>query len=511
MPEIPLTNSQNQDIYNYGFGPSLNRGIENPIQSPTVYDAINEALNAGQVLSGGSLNLKTLSIGSLVRQVAPGDDIQAAIDAVSREGGGTVQLLAREYKLFEDINLKSNVALVGAGPDVTILDFEGRAKGIRATGTANVVLNSFRIADLTVFASGATAGINIQFSNYFRLENTTVTGGLGVGVQIYASQLFSLINVDSTINQTRGFYIYSDASADTFTQNFLLSNCFAGNNGTVGFVLSGTNGNGATEAVRFFTCIQCTAYGNTEEGWSLFGQTAGGPSNLNTGTFVSCYGFENGTIGIDSQASQIIFVSCIANSNTAQGFHLSDDCTLIGCEAIGNSPNFDIDSSEIAMIGTQFDASLDMRDNFSDTSFTDGSFSVSGSNKESPTTERKVWKMQTGTGLRQGYVLVWEPSARGMLATTTITNGDKKVVGMCDLPTTLSSSPSSILIEGFTPSLYANNSGASIAIGDYLSTYSHSYYSKKAIAGEMAFAIALEAPSTGTAQIDALLITPRLI
>ena len=105
---IPLDQSSS-DIYDLGFDRGLNREIPDN-STGVVYDTIENATNAASVLSGGNLNLKTLTIGGLTRQVAPGDDIQAAIDAVNREGGGTVQLLAKTYNPTFDINLKSNVA-----------------------------------------------------------------------------------------------------------------------------------------------------------------------------------------------------------------------------------------------------------------------------------------------------------------------------------------------------------------------------------------------------------------
>ena len=108
-------------IYDFGFDRLLNK-IVNSVSTGLVYDPIGSSLNVAQVLSGGQLTLKSLSIGGLIKQVAPGDDIQAAIDAVNRDGGGVVQFLAKTYRINSPINLRANVSLIGAGIGSTIID-----------------------------------------------------------------------------------------------------------------------------------------------------------------------------------------------------------------------------------------------------------------------------------------------------------------------------------------------------------------------------------------------------
>lgn len=127
--------------------------------------------------------------------------------------------------------------------------------------------------------------------------------------------------------------------------------------------------------------------------------------------------------------------------------------------------------------------------------------------------ERQIYsavKNSSGGTMPPGAVAIHSSTSPGDSFSTTTTNGDKKVCGMV-VETTTNASVGGVLVTGFTTLLYANNSASSISIGDYLSTYSHAYYAKKAVAGEMVFAIAMEAPSTSTAQIDAMLISPRLI
>ncbi|MFI3279077.1 MAG: glycosyl hydrolase family 28-related protein [Rikenellaceae bacterium] len=54
-------------------------------------------------------------------EVAPGESIQAAIDAASGAGGGVVKLAEGTYVIDEMITLKSNVTIVGEGTDKSII------------------------------------------------------------------------------------------------------------------------------------------------------------------------------------------------------------------------------------------------------------------------------------------------------------------------------------------------------------------------------------------------------
>lgn len=53
--------------------------------------------------------------------VAPGESIQAAIDEANAAGGGVVELAEGTYVIDEMITLKSNVTILGAGSDKSII------------------------------------------------------------------------------------------------------------------------------------------------------------------------------------------------------------------------------------------------------------------------------------------------------------------------------------------------------------------------------------------------------
>jgi len=146
-------------IRDYGFGPGMNKPIRRR-DSGTVYDIIEKAIAPGQMLSGEGLNVRALTPGGLLRQVAPGDDIQAAIDTVSRAGGGTVQMASGLYIQRRDVVMRSGVKLAGVGPD-TAIDFDGTGYGIQGVG--RLISNAGTIA--TTDGSTTVTGTATAFTS----------------------------------------------------------------------------------------------------------------------------------------------------------------------------------------------------------------------------------------------------------------------------------------------------------------------------------------------------------
>lgn len=92
---------------------------------------------------------------------------------------------------------------------------------------------------------------------------------------------------------------------------------------------------------------------------------------------------------------------------------------------------------------------------------------------------------------------------------TTIIAGDDKVFGMAE-ETIADTAVGSVLTIGKTINLKVNGT-TDIAVGDFLTTFTTVKIAAKAAAGDMAFAVALEAYTTNDSNgiIDARLITPR--
>lgn len=562
MTDIPIQNPKTEDIYSFGFDKNLNRSLANN-STGVVYDTVQDAINTGSVLSGGNVTLKTLSIGGLVRQVAPGDDIQAAIDAVNREGGGTVQLLADTYSLTASINMKSNVLLSGVGSGITILDFGSRIFGITAIGntaSSSINVSNWGINGVTVKSSAAAAVIDIDLATSWLLDNIVINNlavtGSQKGLRINRSSGFRISNCSIVNCGGNGFEILS--GNNTTTSGFILTNCDSSGNGGHGYYL-----NSNTNAISNWSFFNCESLVNTGDGFNIT-YTSGSVTNF---SFNTCSSSQNGGFGYSfsanvqnvkwyllsgclasfntsdgyyisgggSSQSDAVFLGCISISNTGSGFNIdSNVVSLIGCISASNSSNgYKITGSACKLIGndgsantgTEIDISgavtaptlLGNRFSSSGNAFSEMTGSsatfISDNNQVDDTqTAKKIRRMRnnSGAGLRIGNVVTLDATANGNDVTTTATNGSNKVFGM-ELGSPVNAAWGNILIEGYTTSLYVSNGTASISIGDWLSTYSHAYYAKKAVAGDTIFAMALSTPSTGTASINALLVSPRLI
>lgn len=120
-------------------------------------------------------------------------------------------------------------------------------------------------------------------------------------------------------------------------------------------------------------------------------------------------------------------------------------------------------------------------------------------------------KNTSGGSLAIGDVVTLKAVAAGNEVTTTTTQGDDLVYGMATA-TIANDAFGYVQVLGKTTSLKVDGT-TDIAIGDFLGTFTTAKIAAKAGAGDMAFAIALEAYTTNDSAgvIDALLITPRKI
>ena len=121
------------------------------------------------------------------------------------------------------------------------------------------------------------------------------------------------------------------------------------------------------------------------------------------------------------------------------------------------------------------------------------------------------FKNTSGGSLNLGHVVILKAVAAGNEVTTTTTQGHDSVFGMV-LETIADAAFGKILTGGKTTGLKVDGT-TDIAIGDFLGTFTTAGIAMKAAAGDMAFAIALEAYATNDSLgvIDALLVTPRKI
>jgi hypothetical protein len=74
----------------------------------------------------GYAEFQNVNIGSRQLTIDPSQDIQVALDKVHSEGSGTVFLKAGTYYPTSDLNLYTNVNLIGESNTSTIIDFGGQ-------------------------------------------------------------------------------------------------------------------------------------------------------------------------------------------------------------------------------------------------------------------------------------------------------------------------------------------------------------------------------------------------
>ena len=100
-----------------------------------------------------------LNIGTRVHSVAPGDDLQAAIDDLAEDGNGILHLQAGTFDITSNITIPSGINLQGTGT-ATILDFGGGAFQLQVIGTDAYTTGTITIAngDTTVVGSSTAWG-----------------------------------------------------------------------------------------------------------------------------------------------------------------------------------------------------------------------------------------------------------------------------------------------------------------------------------------------------------------
>lgn len=454
-----------------------------------------------KVNSDGQAEFTDLQVSGFVKTVSVGQKIQDAIDYLNAHGGGEVRLDAGTHTLTDDITIYSGVSLVGAGRDNTILEFSSLTNGILMIGTSSSIKKNMTLKDFTLQNSNNTAGIDVDYSDFFKIENVRIHSCDQKGLRIQRSQEFIVSNFYASSNTGNGFEIIGDSNR--VTQRFTIINCRSSSNGGIGYSIQPSS-----NQMFYGTFTGCRANSNTGDGFDFTGT---GSSAMDL-SMVSCIASANGGIGfdVDSNCQRVKFLNCIADTNTGDGFE-SDaiGTSIIGCYS---STAYDINSS-VNFIGNDVagGASVDPKSRID---MANGEQFQSFMNlNENTRTIRKyiVMKNTVGTTIAAGSPVIINSVATGDEVVTTTTSGDDKVIGVADAAIT-NNEWGRILVEGYSTIVRANGT-TDIAIGDFLTTDTNAGIAKKAAAGDMAFAIALEAYSTDDTAgvIDALIIQPRAI
>jgi len=445
-----------------------------------------------------------IDTGNRTYVVPPGGSIQAAINKVNAEGGGTVQLIPGTYTLTDDLTVLTGVNILGAGMDVTTLDFDGTEKGLIAND-----VDSFTLSDFTITGSDdVNAAFNFVGCQSFYLRLLKATKNKCTGFRFsasgyfFADSLFSTFNLNCATNSegtlcategsgtadAHGFFYDGDDGFLSRLATFI--NCTAQRNGGYGFyVLFDETGLQTAGPVSLHSCYSTE---NTLNGFYLNGGTPGSANDSVFPYLSACNSFLN----IDTAG-----VSGTYGSGTEVGIRIRMDGTvLVGCSSLSHADDYSIDDDveAVSLVSCRESGAQALIDR------------VSSLVRVS---EKKIYRMQNKSGgtVNEGDTVIFGSAPLNEFTTTT-TGGDPKITGMVLSTSIANNSFGDILALGHSDALKVNGT-TDIAIGDFLSAYSEAGIAAKAASGHTAFAIALEAYATNDSLgvIDALLITPRYI
>lgn len=289
------------------------------------------------------------------KQIAlnPGQDIQSALDAVLKEGGGTVALNPGTYHPRRNLYIKSGVTLAGAGNATTVIDFEDGAYSViiegddpYSTGTVALTQDSTTVTGTgTAWTVDMIGQSMLLAGDWYPIENvvspTSITLGYGFsgttqsGLTYVLATINTFANVknltiqNSSVSLLKVQYTYETHIDDLVigsgnigidvqdTVFFLLNNldladCVTGIylNNTWGYIL------------QSFFVYNCTGVGIQSDGG---GDATGG---IDFGIT------NNGGVGIKfTNTSKVAFFSFTIDSNGSHGIELvagCDDCTFTG-------------------------------------------------------------------------------------------------------------------------------------------------------------------------------------
>lgn len=498
-------------------------------------------------------------------------DIQDAIDYVNGLDGGKILILPGTYNLTADLTLYDNVQLLGFDRETTIIDFGANSKSIKAEGdtsayqtgtiavtnnskviigsatvwSSNVVAGEFiaingiwceidsvdsdtqitlvsryrgatvsglnygvaalkkniKVGDLTVQNFSIGKGIYFRFVVNSKIENCRVTnGGKGTGIYLYdVSNSFALFNiVDWCDNGIR-------LKNMSFTNLVLGNNC--NNNDLRAIWLDGGSG---VNRPRYNSVLanNCNnGFYGVSVSYSDFNHIKSNDCNYSTSYGVYLY---------YADSNDVIGNAC--SHELSKGVYLVASCenTVVGNTITDVDIPIEISSSSSER--NSITGNYCLRDNSVKGIVDNGTNTEISNNMGANVNEEKrfvVMRNSTGASLAVGDVVVLYPYKPGTVVissvNTTITKGDDKIFGMVSeaMP---SNAEKLVQTLGKTINLKVNGVN-DIAVGDFLTSYTTAKIACKAGAGDMVFAVALEAYTSDDSNgvIDALLITPRKI
>lgn len=454
---------------------------------------------------------------------AAGGDYTSVLTACATEAAGARIFIKRgTYNEINNIQMKDGQQLIGENPEDTIIDFGAANRGITFVGGPTNLL----IRDLTVQNSLANYTINLS-GNFATVENCRIlsAGGANSGVT-FPGQYCILSNcyIDGFAAVNREGAAFPGANNKAIGNTF--NNCSRG--------LTTVGGDADIIGNTFLTIgqRQCMIYaGSVVAGNTFSGGVQvdiSGADVLVTGNYI------NGAVGLGFQGN---FDNVVIAGNLFDGSQVS--CNLATVSDVSITGNVFKGGAGIlfrgfnsAISGNIFQGAAfltlhaDSHDNVINSNnlasstnvpkiVDNGTANVAMKNGAMDSLSEKDFRRMentSGGGLTAGDVVVLKAAAAGDEITTTVNQGDDMVFGMVEDANIANAAFGNIQVEGKTVKLKVNGTIA-IGIGDLLGTFTAVGISMKAAAGDMAFAVALEAYAVADSNgvIDALLIKPRKV
>lgn len=463
----------------------------------------SQSLPSNMLLQGATMRTST-GYGRTAT-VKAGEDIRPALESLKSAGGGTLILLAGVHRPEYNIIGASKINIVGEGIDQTVIDFGGGAYELRY-GASTGGYSNFKLADFTV-RNASAIGFVIEDCTDFQVSDIKTEDHGSTGFYILNSYRFVCARVAAESNTFTGIKM---EATDTNCHSFDFQFCTASLNGSYGIHLS----SGTTGFLHSFTIIGCRGESNGNSNLRIF---SGGSGTTQTYNYV-VNGFHSSTppdidYGIDVDGLRYTVIGCTQDVGllfikcTTDGF--TGPAAVIGCTGVGS---YSIDDN-VSSVGNTVEIADTIHPFEMFASNADRDAVVLGTTGGSPMTEKSIHHMYNGHGstISSGRVVVLRPSTHNDEVIMSTTLGDDRVFGMA-MEAINSGERGRILVEGYTTILEVNGV-TDIAKGDFLTCYTSTGKACKASAGDMAFAIALEAYTADNSSgvIDAFIIKPRKI
>lgn len=464
----------------------------------------------------------------------------AAIAAAT--AGDTIWVREGTYAEAAITSALANITIIGENPETAVISM----------GANVLTLSGAGVTVKNVGLSCTTGNFLISGANS-TLMGCTITSTNATNTMLFRSNYGRVIgnrfeNTGSNSNRTlaiEGTGTYAIVSSNTFQISASSSSSSVGiihlgltNISCTGNTITVAAG-GSTAPVIRAAGEHTTVSGNTIYGAGfVYGIILGAQRCVAQANviYIAYVGIQTTSSGARCViANNVVFIS----RNGADGYGIevgTDDCTVNGNYCANASTTA---GSGITVVGVRTNNVISnnrVRDFANGINIQGASTntSISGNNLENVTTaivdsgvgtdavnnmgvstlfERRHMRMKntSGAALAAGDVVTYKAVAAGDEVTTTTTAGDTRVYGMA-VAAISSTAYGYVQILGKTTALKVNGTTA-IAVGDYLTTFTTAGIAAKAAAGQMAFAIALEAYAVADSAgvIDAVLVTPRLI